>query len=209
MLAKFSFDQSFWAEAASTAIYLINRSPNSTIDFKLPEEVWSGFKPDLGHLRTFGYSSYNHMFMWQKTTRGLELLREFLLDILWELRDTESGYHMKENIEQVEMWYLMKMSYTRTRLPRRKLVHKLLRISRWIVKKNLFSDDLIRGSSLSLESEDTPDQGGEESSSDSSNNSSDQKQDHKVENESGDAETLDTFWLVREKKAEFKTTISI
>ena len=61
MLAESSLDQSFWAEAASTAIYLINRSPNSTLNFKLPEEVWSGFKPDLGHFRTFGCSAYVHV----------------------------------------------------------------------------------------------------------------------------------------------------
>jgi hypothetical protein len=29
-----------WAEAASVACYFINRSPNSAIDFKIPEEVW-------------------------------------------------------------------------------------------------------------------------------------------------------------------------
>ena len=32
----------FWAEAISTACYLVNRSPHSSIEFKIPEEVWSG-----------------------------------------------------------------------------------------------------------------------------------------------------------------------
>lgn len=61
MLAESGLDQSFWAEAASTTVYLINRSPNSSIEFKLLEEVWSGSKPDLHHLRRFGSSAYVHI----------------------------------------------------------------------------------------------------------------------------------------------------
>ena len=61
MLAESGLDQSFRAEAVSTAIYMINRSPNSTLNFRLPEEVWSGSKPDIGHLRTFGCSAYVHI----------------------------------------------------------------------------------------------------------------------------------------------------
>lgn len=43
----------FWGEALSTAAYLINRSPSTAINFKCPEEVWSGRKPGLSHLRIF------------------------------------------------------------------------------------------------------------------------------------------------------------
>lgn len=31
-----------WAEAISTTTYLINRGPLTPLDFKIPEEVWSG-----------------------------------------------------------------------------------------------------------------------------------------------------------------------
>lgn len=61
MLAETGLGQEFWAEATSTAVYLINRTPNSTIDFKLPEEVWSGNRPDLSHLRRFGCTAYVHV----------------------------------------------------------------------------------------------------------------------------------------------------
>jgi len=32
----------FLAEAISMTFYLVNRSPYCSIDFKIPEEVWSG-----------------------------------------------------------------------------------------------------------------------------------------------------------------------
>ena len=49
----------FWAEAAITAIYLLNRSPTSALDNKLtPYEAWTGTKPELNHLRIFGCKAY-------------------------------------------------------------------------------------------------------------------------------------------------------
>lgn len=44
----------FWAEAISTAAYIINRSPTSGLHEMTPEEAWSNKKPDLSHLRVFG-----------------------------------------------------------------------------------------------------------------------------------------------------------
>ncbi|RVW63691.1 Retrovirus-related Pol polyprotein from transposon TNT 1-94 [Vitis vinifera] len=36
------YQKTFWADAVSTAAYLINRGPSVPMEFKLPEEVWSG-----------------------------------------------------------------------------------------------------------------------------------------------------------------------
>jgi hypothetical protein len=44
---------SLWAEATRTAVYIQNRSPHSILGEKTPEEVFSGEKPDVGHLRIF------------------------------------------------------------------------------------------------------------------------------------------------------------
>ncbi|GAB2275344.1 hypothetical protein Dimus_039125 [Dionaea muscipula] len=50
----------FWGEALNTAAYLINRSPNTVLNLKCPEEIWSGRQPTLNHLRTFGCLAYAH-----------------------------------------------------------------------------------------------------------------------------------------------------
>lgn len=51
----------FWADAVSTAVYLINRSPSVSLNLGLPEESWTGKDVNLSHLRTFGCVSYVHI----------------------------------------------------------------------------------------------------------------------------------------------------
>ncbi|WVZ61695.1 hypothetical protein U9M48_011528 [Paspalum notatum var. saurae] len=51
----------FWAEATSTACYLINRSPSITLDKKTPIEVWSGSPADYSQWRVFGCTAYAHI----------------------------------------------------------------------------------------------------------------------------------------------------
>ena len=46
MLSNARMSKRFWAEAASTACYLINRSPSIPLDKKTPIEVWSGTPAD-------------------------------------------------------------------------------------------------------------------------------------------------------------------
>lgn len=54
MLFDADLPKEYWGEAVATAVYLINRSPATGIEGKTPEEVWSGHKPDLKHLKVFG-----------------------------------------------------------------------------------------------------------------------------------------------------------
>lgn len=61
MLAESGMPNVFWAEAASTACYLINRSPSSAIDFLVPDFKWSNVKPGYNHLRIFGCIAYVHV----------------------------------------------------------------------------------------------------------------------------------------------------
>lgn len=54
MLTDAKLEKIFWAEAAATAAFLINRWPNKCLEYKTPGEIWSGVKPDLSNLRIFG-----------------------------------------------------------------------------------------------------------------------------------------------------------
>jgi transposase InsO family protein len=49
MLYDARMSKRFWAEAANTACYLINRSPSIPLNKKTPVEVWSGTLADYSH----------------------------------------------------------------------------------------------------------------------------------------------------------------
>ena len=53
--------KTFWADAVSTAAYLINRGLSVPMEFRLPEEVWSGKEVKFSHLKVFGCVSYIHV----------------------------------------------------------------------------------------------------------------------------------------------------
>ena len=50
--------KTFWADAISTAAYLINRGPSVPMEFRLPEEVWSGKEVKFSHLKVFTFKSF-------------------------------------------------------------------------------------------------------------------------------------------------------
>lgn len=52
----------FWAEAATTSTYAINRSLVATIGFKTPEQVWLGKHLGYKHMRKFGSVVYVHIY---------------------------------------------------------------------------------------------------------------------------------------------------
>eukprot|EP00253_Pinus_taeda_P030340 PITA_30340 len=61
MLNGARLGQEFWEEAVDTACYLVNMSPSSALEDKTPQEVWTGKKPSLSHLRVFGCDAYVHV----------------------------------------------------------------------------------------------------------------------------------------------------
>ena len=61
MIADSKLPHRFWAEALSTAAYLINRSPTRALDNMTPFEAWYGKKPNVDHLRVFVCSAYTHV----------------------------------------------------------------------------------------------------------------------------------------------------
>ncbi len=61
MLADSKLPHRFWAEALSTASYLLNRSPTKTLGDETPFEAWVGKKPYVKHLKAFGCVAYSHV----------------------------------------------------------------------------------------------------------------------------------------------------
>jgi len=51
----------FWAEAITYAVYLINISLTRSVPNTTPIEAWSGFKPNVQHLKVFGSITYAHV----------------------------------------------------------------------------------------------------------------------------------------------------
>lgn len=61
MLFDADLGKKFWAEAVCTAVYLLNRTPCRGNKLTTPEEIWSGRRPDLSHLRVFGCIAMAHI----------------------------------------------------------------------------------------------------------------------------------------------------
>jgi hypothetical protein len=58
---------SIWVEAASIAVYIQNRCPHKAFEAKNPEEVFTGCKPSIDHLRIFGSPVYIHISKEKRT----------------------------------------------------------------------------------------------------------------------------------------------
>ena len=56
-----NMSQGFWPYAAENAVYLINRSPTTMLKNKTPFEAWTGKRPNIKHLHTFGETGYVHI----------------------------------------------------------------------------------------------------------------------------------------------------
>lgn len=50
-----------WGEASKTTAYVQNRCPHWILEYKIPEEVFIGEKPNVEHLRIFGCPVYVHV----------------------------------------------------------------------------------------------------------------------------------------------------
>ena len=77
----------FQAELVSTASYLVNCSLCSSIDFKSPEEVWSGNPIECSILRIFGCHAYAHVNDGKLAPRAIKCM---FLGYVSKLK----GYHL-------------------------------------------------------------------------------------------------------------------
>ncbi|MCO5601999.1 hypothetical protein L7F22_056126 [Adiantum nelumboides] len=51
----------YWAEAAFTAAYTMNRTPTAALYDMTPEEKFTGKKPNVSHFKVFGCIAYVHV----------------------------------------------------------------------------------------------------------------------------------------------------
>ena len=61
MLADSELPKRFWAKALSTATCLRSGSPTNAVQDRTPYEAWTGNKPNVSHLKIFGYGTYTHV----------------------------------------------------------------------------------------------------------------------------------------------------
>ena len=61
MLHEKELPKKLWAEAANTAVFLLNRLPTRVLQKKTPFEAWFGYKPDLQSLKTFGCLCFSYV----------------------------------------------------------------------------------------------------------------------------------------------------
>jgi len=61
MLDDAKLPSSFWAEAVSTAVHVINLSPVVALKNEVPDKVWCGKEVSYDHLRVFGCKAFVHV----------------------------------------------------------------------------------------------------------------------------------------------------
>ncbi|KAJ8771243.1 hypothetical protein K2173_026131 [Erythroxylum novogranatense] len=61
MLHEKELPKNLWAEAASTAIFLLNRLPTRAVHGKTPFEAWFGYKPCLQNMKIFCCLSFSYV----------------------------------------------------------------------------------------------------------------------------------------------------
>ena len=102
----------------STSCYQINRSPSSTINFRTPEQLWSGKLPSLDHLRPFGCIAYIYKKEGKLDPRakkvvflgypqGVKGYKIWLIDdkkivINWDVVFKETKYYMPNKVKNVK-----------------------------------------------------------------------------------------------------------
>jgi len=61
MLNEKNLPNYFWVEAVITAVNIMNRTPTAAVHGMTPEEKFTSKKPNVSHLRVFGYIAYVHV----------------------------------------------------------------------------------------------------------------------------------------------------
>lgn len=96
MLLESGLSKSLWPEAVRTAVYMLNRSPNSKNPEITAYENWFGEKPQLGHVKVFGTIGYAHIpkiarKKWDQKAKEVHLVGYEPTQKNYRLYDSASG----------------------------------------------------------------------------------------------------------------------
>ena len=61
MMHEKGLPKKFWAEAANTAVFLLNRLPTKAVQRKTPFEAWYGYKPFVHNFKVFGCICFTYV----------------------------------------------------------------------------------------------------------------------------------------------------
>ncbi|KAL7288350.1 hypothetical protein TKK_0017683 [Trichogramma kaykai] len=96
MLLSKGLPTRLWAEAVNTAVYILNRTLNSSNSKQTPFEIWFGRKPDISHVRIFGsecFAQVPNVFRkkWDAKARKLILVGHENESMNYRLFDPDTG----------------------------------------------------------------------------------------------------------------------
>ncbi|CAA7059133.1 unnamed protein product [Microthlaspi erraticum] len=61
LISQSGLSMTFWGEALSTVVHVLNLSPSSPLNGDIPERVWTGKDVSYDHLRVFGCKAFVHI----------------------------------------------------------------------------------------------------------------------------------------------------
>ncbi|KAK0589461.1 hypothetical protein LWI29_014619 [Acer saccharum] len=61
LLSQAQLPRSFWGEALSTSVHILNLTPCVPLQFDVPDRVWTGKDVSYDHLRVFGCKAFVHI----------------------------------------------------------------------------------------------------------------------------------------------------
>jgi hypothetical protein len=81
MLNEKNLPNYFWAKAVTIVVYIMNRTPTTTIHGMTPKEKFTYKKPNVSHLIVFGCNAYMHVPDEKRSKLDQKLRNVFSLDI--------------------------------------------------------------------------------------------------------------------------------
>ena len=67
LLSQAQLPRTFWGEALSTVVHVLNLTPCVPLQFDVPDRVWIGNDVSYNHLRVFGCKAFFHIPKYERS----------------------------------------------------------------------------------------------------------------------------------------------